>query len=136
MHTYVYFIQSCDQIGLIKIGISKNPEDRITQLATGNGSRLKLKGQLKCPSPVSGRDIELKLHKVFKYSSTRGEWFSHSAPLRQLIQEINSGLSWEYVVPRAYELTKDKRIRYNTKRNAQAKRFNKQADTPLQIKEM
>lgn len=122
METYIYFIQSCDEVGLMKIGISKDPEKRLASLSTGNGSKLKLKATLKCPSSMSGRDVETQLHRIFEYSWTRGEWFTSSKPLRELVNQIKDGLIWSEVIDRARALTLDKRIRYRTKQNALAKR--------------
>ena len=68
---HLYIIQS-DKTGAIKIGRSKNPENRLKQLQTGSPYKLKLL------LVVEGRgDLEKRLHqKLDKWKQRRnGEWF-------------------------------------------------------------
>ena len=67
----LYVIQS-DVTGAIKIGISKNPSNRLRQLQTGSPYKLKLL------AIVNGRyDLERPLHKTLTpyKQACKGEWF-------------------------------------------------------------
>ena len=71
MNKHLYIIQS-DITGAIKIGISKNPKNRLKQLQTGSPYKLKLL------TIVNGRgDLERSLHKSLRTykQSCKGEWF-------------------------------------------------------------
>ena len=67
----LYIIQS-DVTGAIKIGVSKNPEQRLRQLQTGSPYKLKLL------VVVNGKgNLERSLHKSLRAykQSCKGEWF-------------------------------------------------------------
>lgn len=68
----VYLIKS--QIGLYKIGISKNPEQRKNNLSTAAGVRMAV---LACWKVGQHRvtDGEASLHQYFKSNRRVGEWF-------------------------------------------------------------
>ena len=71
MKKHLYIIQS-DVSGAIKIGISKNPKNRMRQLQTGSPYKLKLL------TIVNGRgDLERSLHESLKpyKKACKGEWF-------------------------------------------------------------
>ena len=64
-----------DNAGLIKVGLSINPQERIKQLAVGNPSiRLLYKSQ--CISNCLY--VEQNIHKKLESSHVSGEWFSCS----------------------------------------------------------
>lgn len=75
-YDYVYIIS--DNMGYIKVGISKKPEKRLKQLQTGNMNILQLvfKEEFECK-----RDHLLKIEKLIhreiarKAKHMKGEWF-------------------------------------------------------------
>jgi hypothetical protein len=70
--SYVYFIRN-PETGLIKIGISEDPERRISALSTPFSLRLEVIGIV-----AGGRPLEAILHAELAGSRVRGEWFSPS----------------------------------------------------------
>jgi hypothetical protein len=61
---------------LFKIGISENPNKRVKQLQTGNGSKLRIVKTFDNPSPIySERLMERRLHFLLKQFRKKGEWF-------------------------------------------------------------
>lgn len=69
---YVYAIRN-NTTGNIKLGISKNPENRLKQLQTGNDCELELIATSKAVNKFSD---EVFLHKKYKDFNIRGEWFN------------------------------------------------------------
>lgn len=69
---YIYLIQSLEE-GLYKIGVSKNPQNRILNLQTGNSSKLKLIDIY--PSKYAHK-IEKALHNQLSHLKKEGEWFN------------------------------------------------------------
>lgn len=84
----VYFIA---QGTLIKIGKSACPASRLKQLQTGTGVRLQLLATANVASDAAAYEVERRLHQLFAWSRRRGEFFSSSMPLRQLIAAVASG---------------------------------------------
>lgn len=74
---YVYAMQEVET-GNIKLGVSKDPEQRLKQLQVGNSSTLKLVGYRAAPN---GRKDEAMQHKLNGVHHVRGEWFSGNAAL-------------------------------------------------------
>jgi hypothetical protein len=59
-----------------KIGISENPNKRVKQLQTGNGSRLRIVKTFENPSKIySERLMERRLHFFLRQFKKTGEWF-------------------------------------------------------------
>lgn len=81
----LYLIQ-CDETQQIKIGVSKNPNKRLKQLQTGNGSKLRL---LKVYQIENDIFIEKRLHKMFWQNRRKGEWFQFS-PLHEYLDVIDN----------------------------------------------
>ena len=82
-HTeYVYFIKN-DTTGLIKIGMTTNPHDRISSIsytlktATGIEHKLRFIGIIYMTSS-SMKDYESYLHKKYEQHRKYGEWFDLS----------------------------------------------------------
>lgn len=69
----VYLIRGND--GRYKIGIAKNPRERIRQLQTGNSDQLKL---IETYRSENARKIESTLHAQYSHGRTIGEWFDLS----------------------------------------------------------
>lgn len=72
---YVYAIKNTDT-GNIKLGISKNPEQRLKQLQTGCDGKLELVAYRKADN---GYRDELQLHTENEQHAIHGEWFTSDA---------------------------------------------------------
>lgn len=72
---YVYAIKNTDT-GNIKLGISKNPEQRLKQLQTGCDGKLELMAYRKADN---GYRDELQLHHENNQYAIHGEWFTKDA---------------------------------------------------------
>ena len=85
---FTYFIQSGDTI---KIGCSKNPEDRVDQLRRGGKAERPTAGLIAEPRLLTyglgGYDREKELHERFASSIDRGEWFFITDDLTALVTE-------------------------------------------------
>ena len=79
---FIYFIQS-EKGGAIKIGLSKNPEERLNELQTSTPYKLKLLAKIK--GDISK---ERELHRRFARYRIRGEWFEASNELLSYIEQI------------------------------------------------
>lgn len=66
---FVYFIE--DPIGPIKVGISKNPPARLSDLQTSHARRLRLLAII--PGDYK---TEAALHELFRNARLSGEWFA------------------------------------------------------------
>ena len=78
----LYFIQE-GLNGSIKIGLAKNPNDRLASLQTGNSKKLRI---LWFCEPKS-RSVERDLHRIFNSYRLSGEWFEPSEDLLRVICE-------------------------------------------------
>ena len=72
---YVYAIRNTTT-GNIKLGISRNPEQRLKQLQTGNDCALELVACIKAENRFQD---ETALHHAHAAAHIRGEWFDQSA---------------------------------------------------------
>ena len=70
---YVYLIRGND--GKYKIGIAKNPSQRIKQLQTGNSDELQL---IDTYLTENAYKIESALHNQYAHVRNHGEWFDLS----------------------------------------------------------
>jgi len=68
---FVYAIKEVET-GRVKIGISKNPAERIRQLQTGNPNRLEIAGIVEASNGFSDEKL---IHKKLSNMRIRGEWF-------------------------------------------------------------
>jgi len=71
---YVYLIQSLEE-GYYKIGVSKHPNKRISELNTGNSSPLKLIEKYESEFAYA---IEKTLQRKYSPFKKNGEWFDLS----------------------------------------------------------
>lgn len=74
MH-YVYFIKG--QRGNIKIGVSRNPQERLDALQVGHAAKLKILEQFPFESRMQAFDMEAQLHRRYRRHRLRGEWFKY-----------------------------------------------------------
>jgi len=79
---YVYFIHAIEN-NQIKIGRSKNPEQRLKQLSTGSCVELKLIGKV-----PGGHNLERQLHLRFTHLRSNQEWFQATEELIDYIQML------------------------------------------------
>lgn len=85
----VYFI---NHGSMVKIGKSSDPDSRLKTLQTGTSLRLHVLAVAEINSEAESYEIERQLHEQFAWSRKRGEFFSSSLPLRQLIAAVASGM--------------------------------------------
>ena len=83
--SYVYFIQS-EKGGAIKIGLSKNPEERLNELQPSTPYKLKLLAKIK-----GNVRKERELHRKFARYRIQGEWFEAHTDLLSYIEQIKEG---------------------------------------------
>jgi hypothetical protein len=81
----VYFVKPVSFDGPIKIGISNNPELRISRMQDLSPFRLEIIGSV----PGTWRDEQF-LHKELAEYRSHGEWFE---PSRKVIDKVKSVLS-------------------------------------------
>lgn len=71
MKKHIYLIKS-NESDRYKIGISKNPKNRVKQLQTGNSEKLTL---ISSYESEYYKQIEVSLHNRFSHLKKEGEWF-------------------------------------------------------------
>jgi len=83
---YVYAIRE-QETGKLKLGISKNPHQRMKQLQTANPNRLELVAAI--PAPNRFKD-ESRMHHEASEHRIHGEWFKSSAinSMEPMIKEL------------------------------------------------
>lgn len=88
---FVYFIKAYGECPLIKIGRSKTPEKRMSQLQIGCPFKLKMIGFMKCRDDSHAKSVEKLAHNIFYKQRRRGEWFklseAHRAQIESLIKK-------------------------------------------------
>jgi predicted GIY-YIG superfamily endonuclease len=80
INTYVYFILN-ENDGLVKIGYSKSPLNRLKQLQTSNGNKLKLIYYV-----LGDKNVEYAMHLRFKDFKVSGEWFEYDDLIKNWIR--------------------------------------------------
>lgn len=86
---YVYAIDGGN--GLIKLGKSLNPKERLLALQVGSPMRLSLLMSRKVPKTVMG-EIESFSHKILQSKRSHGEWYSVS--LSEISKAIEDAISY------------------------------------------
>ena len=81
-HCWIYFILDARN-NAIKIGYSKNPLQRLSELQVGNSTQLRLIKTIE-----GGVNVERKLHTKFKDLRISGEWFQASQELMRFIDSL------------------------------------------------
>ena len=112
---YVYFIKTCDNKQLVKIGKATDVDKRLSQLQTGNGSTLAVVGKIKCDSEEEALTLESTIHKAFSNLRIRGEWFRWSVNLRNFIKAVEDGK--DFAAKRALANNKRQAIRKHHHKN-------------------
>lgn len=85
----VYFLRDADR-GQIKIGYSRDVEQRVRRIGAMNCGRVELLGKIQAP-----RWYETLLHGTFAADRVHGEWFRESAKLLSLASESRAGAEQE-----------------------------------------
>ena len=77
MSEYVYIIMDTGYKNRCKIGITKNPKQRLSNLQTGNSNKLEIIFVLKVDPSIKSSAVESEIHKYFKEKNlwVHGEWF-------------------------------------------------------------
>jgi hypothetical protein len=81
---FTYFIRAA-RAGLVKIGHSVDPDERMASLQTANGDDLEMIGHAR-----GGHDLERYLHKRLGVHRRRGEWFTLAPEVAAVIAEVLS----------------------------------------------
>jgi hypothetical protein len=75
---YRTYIIEAEGTGMVKIGRAADCLARLHQLQTGSFAPLTLLADIE-------QDIEAKLHRLFKSSHSRGEWFNYTDEIKQYL---------------------------------------------------
>lgn len=82
--TFLYFIQR--GYGSIKIGVSDDPETRLSHLQTGAEKPLRLIAKFPMSSRAEAFAVEKEVHERFAHLRLTGEWFK-----KRLLYELKFG---------------------------------------------
>jgi hypothetical protein len=82
---FVYAIQAGS---FIKIGIARNPFERLADIQTAHPEDLRLVAALPCLTP---RAVEGALHRLFVNRRKRGEWFALDVKLCAFLRDMRDG---------------------------------------------
>lgn len=82
--SYVYFIKA-EGLNRVKIGISKNPEERLKQLQIGSPFKLSL-----IATTPGNIELERSLHNKFSHIICDGEWFHLTMELENYINTLKA----------------------------------------------
>ena len=82
----IYFIRMKSGEGPIKIGLSKNPTARLSDMQRSSPYELEIIAAI-----AGGLDMERRFHSKFQEANIRHEWFEPTRELLATIGAINSG---------------------------------------------
>ena len=80
---HLYFIE-CEVTGVIKIGISINPEKRLRNLQSSSPTKLKLRAVL-----ANKANWEAPLHQKFADHNSHDEWFFPNAEIENFLSILS-----------------------------------------------
>lgn len=86
---YVYLMKAGEAL---KIGKSRNPAQRIKEVQVGNPVDVSLLAVFKCATVGQSSIFERALHRKFKSSRLRGEWFNASIADAILMETHKDGI--------------------------------------------
>lgn len=102
--SFVYLIQGVST-GMLKIGVSNNPELRVKQMQTGSPDELVLVyTSLVCSNAFA---IEAEVHEHFAEYRDKGEWFNSDLKVSDVIQFLESR---QFVLNSDFDLSFDSQI--------------------------
>jgi Meiotically Up-regulated Gene 113 (MUG113) protein len=87
---YVYFVRAGARRGPVKIGVTANLLARLDKLQTGCPRDLHCLVAPQVPM-ADARLLESQLHRHFAANRIRGEWFSPTRALEELIERLQFG---------------------------------------------
>lgn len=87
-HSYIYFVQA-GLSGPIKIGVTTDIKNRLSQLQTGNPENLRL-----LALHLGDRHLEKALHRYFAPHQVKSEWFMPNEELVELIENPSYLALW------------------------------------------
>lgn len=122
MTCYVYIIQAGDKKGApIKVGVSENPEKRLTQLQTGNPKVLRLLMTFECNDKHHAFKLEKTLHFMLRGQGILNEWFSCSrSKVTKMLNKISNDGGFDRI--KNYDgMFSEQRSRARTRREAKLK---------------
>jgi hypothetical protein len=85
MAHFVYIVSSTRHY--FKVGVARNPEQRLASLQTGNPEALHIEALIKCPSEKAAYGLESVLHRRFVRRHMRNEWFKFSKTKSRIKKE-------------------------------------------------
>lgn len=85
----VYFVQSGNKKGAIKIGVTNNMEKRLEVLQTGNPFKLTVLAVIECDSREHAYHTEGRLHRLFRRCKIRGEWYKSTIDLSRINERMH-----------------------------------------------
>ena len=95
--SYVYFILNPDN-KTIKIGVSKDPLQRLEALQTSNGTKLLLLGYI-----LGNYKKESELHKKFKLNRMSGEWFKATEEMKEFVKKtLRNKTAFATCIPKGF----------------------------------
>lgn len=77
---FIYFIRADNAV---KIGIARDPKDRLATLQTAQPGRLHLMAVM-----PGGRRKEQALHRKFRHRAVDGEWFTYFGEVADYIEDV------------------------------------------------
>jgi len=91
----VYFIYCSDQENSpVKIGVTSDIDNRISNLQTGNPYVLKCKALIPCKDKAQAYNLESYLHHRFKKKRMVGEWFRlYEVNLKAILDDFSNSRS-------------------------------------------
>lgn len=89
--SYIYLIEAVG-LGVIKVGVSVNPEFRLRCLQTGCPAKLRMRVTYPCDLRQAS-NIERELHRKLEQHRAYGEWFRAEAPLIQEMLRVEPELA-------------------------------------------
>lgn len=72
------YIISCRTVDFIKIGITTDPQRRLTELQTNSPYTLQIALLIECNNLTTAQQLEKLLHELMHASRSNGEWFHAS----------------------------------------------------------
>ena len=72
------YIISCTTVDFIKIGITTDPQRRLTELQTNSPYTLRIALLIECNNLATAQRLEKLLHELMHASRSNGEWFHAS----------------------------------------------------------
>ena len=79
------YVICVDNFNFIKIGITKSPKNRFSNLQTGCPYKISLWAGIRTPKP---KKIESFLHKKLEFCNFRGEWFKPDSDVLDYLSDF------------------------------------------------